>query len=231
MWFKILFIDKVELDRQRLLRDLQREINQLYRDLNERTRQLDEAQSKLQELSATPDENNGSACKNTDQETNEQWRDLRVDFELDEQKDYELCALRSQIAEYQKKLRDAEEAHKQELKSVCEKASATAQYNVNLDYLANGFLPKGKQDLNDSNSSLAEPTEAEYLRNVLYRYMHERETLGRESVTLARVIGTVARFTREQLNAVVAKEEQRNHGWVEGTVQGLISTAASLTSR
>lgn len=30
--------------------------------------------------------------------------------------------------------------------------------------------------------NFAEPTEAEYLRNVLYRYMTERETLGRESV-------------------------------------------------
>jgi len=30
--------------------------------------------------------------------------------------------------------------------------------------------------------NFAEPTEAEYLRNVLYRYMIEREYLGRESV-------------------------------------------------
>ena len=37
----------------------------------------------------------------------------------------------------------------------------------------------------DSMASMlafAEPTEAEYLRNVLYRYMTERETLGREIV-------------------------------------------------
>jgi hypothetical protein len=30
--------------------------------------------------------------------------------------------------------------------------------------------------------NFAEPTEAEYLRNVIYRYMTERENLGRESV-------------------------------------------------
>lgn len=39
--------------------------------------------------------------------------------------------------------------------------------------------------------------------------------------TLARVIATVARFTTEQLNAVVAKEEQRNHSWVGGTVNSV----------
>lgn len=32
--------------------------------------------------------------------------------------------------------------------------------------------------------NFAEPTEAEYLRNVLYRYMTERETLGRESIVI-----------------------------------------------
>lgn len=49
--------------------------------------------------------------------------------------------------------------------------------------------------------------------------------------TLARVIATVARFTREQVNAVVAKEEQRNYGWVGGTVHGLITSATHLSSR
>lgn len=35
---------------------------------------------------------------------------------------------------------------------------------------------------NSENARFAEPTEAEYLRNVLYRYMVERETLGKEIV-------------------------------------------------
>jgi len=59
--------------------------------------------------------------------------------------------------------------------------------------------------------SFAEPTEAEYLRNVLFRYMTERETLGKEIVTLARVIGTVAKFSNDQLNLVLKREESRQH--------------------
>ena len=37
-------------------------------------------------------------------------------------------------------------------------------------------------NFNSENARFAEPTEAEYLRNVLYRYMVERETLGKEIV-------------------------------------------------
>jgi hypothetical protein len=39
----------------------------------------------------------------------------------------------------------------------------------------------------ESLGALIEPTEAEYLRNVLYRYMIERESLGRESIVSAGV--------------------------------------------
>ncbi|CAG9536747.1 unnamed protein product [Cercopithifilaria johnstoni] len=226
---------KVESERHRLLRDLQKEIKQLYHDLNERTQQLDEAQSKLQELSAKKTENDEIANIYTKNghKTDGQTEHLRTNSDLIEQTDYEeLCALREQVAEYKKQLKNTEEAYKKELTLLCGKASCIEQFNViGLESITNGSIVRNKEDLSDSSSVFAEPTEAEYLRNVLYRYMNERETLGKESVTLARVIATVARFTHEQVNAVVAKEEQRNHGWVGGTVQGLISSAANLSSR
>uniref|UniRef100_A0A0R3S3E8 GRIP domain-containing protein n=1 Tax=Elaeophora elaphi TaxID=1147741 RepID=A0A0R3S3E8_9BILA len=225
---------KVESERHRLLRDLQKEIKQLYHDLNERTQQLDEAQSKLQELSAKKAENeSGDICAENVQITDGQVEHLRTSSDLIERTDYEeLCALRKQVAEYQKELENTKEAHKKELILLCGKASSSEQFNViGLESITNGSILRKKENLSDSGVVFAEPTEAEYLRNVLYRYMNERETLGRESVTLARVIATVARFTHEQVNEVVAKEEQRNHGWVGGTVQGLISSAANLSSR
>uniref|UniRef100_A0A183GK27 protein-histidine N-methyltransferase n=1 Tax=Heligmosomoides polygyrus TaxID=6339 RepID=A0A183GK27_HELPZ len=55
----------------------------------------------------------------------------------------------------------------------------------------------------------ADPAEAEYLKNVLYRYMYSRENLGKEAVTLARVIGTVAKFSKSEMDNVITREESR----------------------
>ncbi|MCP9259499.1 hypothetical protein DINM_002442 [Dirofilaria immitis] len=191
---------------------------QLYHDLNERTQQLNEAKSKLQELSAKKLE----IVKLM----------IFVTSQMDKAKDYEeLCTLREQVMNYQKQLGNTKRTYEKEMTLICEKACCTEFIDMSLESVTNGSLSRGREDLNDNNLVFVEPTEAKYLRNVLYRYMNERETLGKESVTLARVIATVARFTHEQVNAVVAKEEQRNHGWVGGTVQGLISSAANLSPR
>uniref|UniRef100_A0A915EE39 GRIP domain-containing protein n=1 Tax=Ditylenchus dipsaci TaxID=166011 RepID=A0A915EE39_9BILA len=80
------------------------------------------------------------------------------------------------------------------------------------------------------NYQFAKPTEAEYLKNVLYRYMAERETLGKEIVTIAKVIGTVAKFTNEQLDLVIKKEEARHQTWlgVNGSMGILRSTKLNI---
>ena len=52
--------------------------------------------------------------------------------------------------------------------------------------------------------SLEEATEYEYLRNILYQYM-----LGKEPITLAKVLATVVKFTPEQLNNIVIHEEKK----------------------
>ncbi|KAM3723491.1 Golgin subfamily A member [Dirofilaria immitis] len=204
---------KIESERHRLLRDLQKEIKQLYHDLNERTQQLNEAKSKLQELSAKKARNSeiDDICHKSDGQS----KSLRSNSDLTEQTDYEeLCTLREQVMNYQKQLGNTKRTYEKEMTLICEKACCTEFIDMSLESVTNGSLSRGREDLNDNNLVFVEPTEAKYLRNVLYRYMNERETLGKESVTLARVIATVARFTHEQVNAVVAKEEQRNHGWV-----------------
>ena len=55
------------------------------------------------------------------------------------------------------------------------------------------------------NYSLEEATEFEYLKNVLYQYM-----LGKESLTLARVLATVVKFSPDELKEVVKHEEKKH---------------------
>ena len=52
--------------------------------------------------------------------------------------------------------------------------------------------------------SLEEATEYEYLKNILYQYM-----LGKESLTLAKVLATVVKFTPEQMDNIVSNEEKK----------------------
>ena len=52
--------------------------------------------------------------------------------------------------------------------------------------------------------SLEESTEFEYLKNVLYQYM-----LGKESLTLARVLATVVKFSPEEINNIIRHEESK----------------------
>ena len=52
--------------------------------------------------------------------------------------------------------------------------------------------------------SLEEATEYEYLRNILYQYM-----LGKEPLTLAKVLATVVKFSPEQMDNIVLHEEKK----------------------
>uniref|UniRef100_A0A5S6PYJ3 GRIP domain-containing protein n=1 Tax=Trichuris muris TaxID=70415 RepID=A0A5S6PYJ3_TRIMR len=75
-----------------------------------------------------------------------------------------------------------------------------------------GYLDQERKrfDSVDFHPLFAEPTEAEYLKNILYRYMTERESLGRESVTLAKAIAAVVKFSPSQTRLVLLKEESRS---------------------
>ena len=52
--------------------------------------------------------------------------------------------------------------------------------------------------------SIEEATEYEYLKNILYQYM-----LGKEPLTLAKVLATVVKFTPEQRENIVVHEEKK----------------------
>lgn len=63
---------------------------------------------------------------------------------------------------------------------------------------------------NDYNGPLLrEPTELEYLKNILYEYM-----MGRETKTLAKVIATVVQFTEDQTSKILAQEDLRSTTWI-----------------
>ncbi|KRY32971.1 Golgin subfamily A member 4 [Trichinella spiralis] len=72
-------------------------------------------------------------------------------------------------------------------------------------------LQRNRFDSADSHPLFAEPTEAEYLKNILFRYMVQRESLGKECVTLAKAIAAVVKFSPMQTKEILTKEESRNN--------------------
>ena len=53
--------------------------------------------------------------------------------------------------------------------------------------------------------SIEDANEYEYLKNVLYQYM-----LGKEGLTLARVLATVVKFSPDEINEVLKHEEKKH---------------------
>ncbi|KAK7500793.1 hypothetical protein BaRGS_00008037 [Batillaria attramentaria] len=68
--------------------------------------------------------------------------------------------------------------------------------------------PDGSLLSHEDSALLREPTELEYLKNILYEYM-----MGKETQTLAKVIATVVRFSDEQTRNVMDKAASRSTIW------------------
>ncbi|KRZ10985.1 Golgin subfamily A member 4 [Trichinella zimbabwensis] len=84
-------------------------------------------------------------------------------------------------------------------------------------------LQRNRFDSADSHPLFAEPTEAEYLKNILFRYMVQRESLGKECVTLAKAIAAVVKFSPMQTKEILTKEESRNSSWLQQLQQQQIT--------
>ncbi|VDM39214.1 unnamed protein product [Toxocara canis] len=228
---------KADGDRQRMLRDLQKEIKQLYHDLNERTEQLTEANTKIESLAsqtAVEEETMQKRMLVNYAEENRK-RKSSADDEVDEMDVEELHELRQRVLQYKKEVAEMKEAHRIELAAAKKEALQTVRNSDTPNKnLSNGTITVdvssaqkhmsqkvNRQNSYDLSPSFAEPTEAEVSPSDYLKVFSDFETL-------ARVIGTVAKFSREQLDAVVAKEEERNHSWYGGTmstVQGLMGSA------
>ncbi|XP_076361936.1 uncharacterized protein LOC143252930 isoform X2 [Tachypleus tridentatus] len=60
------------------------------------------------------------------------------------------------------------------------------------------------KNLSQTSLNLPEPTEYEYLRNILFEYM-----MGKEPLILAKVISAVLRFSEDQTQQILTREEAR----------------------
>ncbi|CAI4228889.1 unnamed protein product [Auanema sp. JU1783] len=188
---------KQDSDSKKVIRELQKEVKQLYMELNEKTEAFDKLRAEKEVA------NSDTAVL---KHVNTQQKSVEKDYMYEE----ELENMRKRLNDSHKEidlLRERNEMLQRNVDSN-NKSSSPAMISVNGDKRSMGYEELG----------FAHSAEAEYLKNVLYRYMAERETLGKECVTLARVIGTVAKFDKHQLDVVLSKEESRVATWVEGTV-------------
>ncbi|KAK0417283.1 hypothetical protein QR680_012920 [Steinernema hermaphroditum] len=222
---------KADTDRQRMVRDLQKEIKQLYQDLNEKTAALDAANVRIQEMEENCTEKVESAERALRHSSIE---DALTHEAVDQE---ELQSMRDRLCQYQKEMAELREKLSREANKGVTNDGRKSPYNgatttavMDMHNMNRHASTVSVNNYSDPNLSFAEPTEAEYLRNVLYRYMNERETLGKEIVTLTKVIGTVAKFSKDQLDSVVRKEEARNQGWYGGTVHTVQSVIGHATS-
>ncbi|XGW16166.1 hypothetical protein V3C99_001537 [Haemonchus contortus] len=196
---------KQDTDNKKAVRELQREVRQLYVELNEKTDALDVARSRISELESNPSKSGEEvAIQSQIHEDN-----VSPNYGHEE----ELESMRRKLKECHSEIDRLQETntHLQRLvEHPNQEPNSPAVVSVKRSSLYDGM-------------GFADPAEAEYLKNVLYRYMYSRENLGKEAVTLARVIGTVARFSKSEMDNVVTKEESRVAGWVGGTVSHVLT--------
>lgn len=233
---------KVDCDQKRMIKELQKEVKQLYQELNKTSSANDALNEEIKKLKQYGSSGEDCATIATVSNTNNEVGD-KDDYKVKKSGfdviDYEeLNVLREKVLNYQAKLFDLEEKYTKEtatLKEEIKKNNLTRSVENNT--LANALEIKSiNHSVNKSsnqfttaeNYTFAEPTEAEYLRNILYRYMYERETLGRGNVTLAKVIATVAKFSPEQMEAVLNKEEARHLSWIQVAESSSSSAVKSL---
>lgn len=84
--------------------------------------------------------------------------------------------------------------------------NAPARLSISESNHVSGAIKGGQNSRQYSmpSYSLEEATEYEYLRNILYQYM-----LGKEPLTLAKVLATVVKFTPAQMENIVEHEEKK----------------------
>uniref|UniRef100_A0A0N4Z2R9 GRIP domain-containing protein n=1 Tax=Parastrongyloides trichosuri TaxID=131310 RepID=A0A0N4Z2R9_PARTI len=234
---------KVDGDQKRMIKELQKEVKQLYQELNKTSSLNDSLNEEIKKLKQIDNNSEGGITKTvtsnvfSDFGSGDDGKIVRRNFDAI---DYEeLNVLREKVLNYHSKIISLEEKYDKDtsfLKDEIKRLNLSISTENNT--LANALEIKSinhsikkspnHQYISAENYTFAEPTEAEYLRNILYRYMYERETLGKDNVTLAKVIATVAKFTPQQMEAVLNKEEARHLSWIQGT---LLSGTTSITQK
>jgi chromosome segregation ATPase len=193
----------------RKMKALEKEMRDMYTTLEEKNTQFFQANEKIKELEKALEE--AESKEDKDESINE-------------------SIYQEEIDELQKELKEMTEENKKLQIELDKKTKETNNIEAALEMRSVANQMKAAPppspnpiQFNSENATFAEPTEAEYLRNVLYRYMVERETLGKEIVTLAKVICQVLKFSPTEQSAVLQKEESRtHHGWYGDTVGSVL---------
>jgi len=193
----------------RKVKTLERELREVCETLEKKNAEAAKADQKIKELEE-------QLREAMEKEKNEEFvDDSGFDAMIDQE---ELASLKVQVENLKKE--------NEKLQAEIEKLSKKPIINDSVEAALEmrSVIPKTKppppvdHQFISETATFAEPTEAEYLRNVLYRYMVERETLGKEIMTLAKVICKVLKFSPSESSVVLQKEEARTHGWIEDTV-------------
>uniref|UniRef100_A0AC34QJS5 GRIP domain-containing protein n=1 Tax=Panagrolaimus sp. JU765 TaxID=591449 RepID=A0AC34QJS5_9BILA len=197
----------------RKLKTLERELRDVCETLDKKNVEINLSNQKIKELEEQLHEAN-----ERDRNGNGFVDDSGFDALLDQE---ELASLRVQVEELKSENKKLEEQVDDLTKKKTNQMNDSLEAALEMRSVVQPTkLPPPQNDhhFNSETARFAEPTEAEYLRNVLYRYMVERETLGREIVTLAKVICQVLKFSPSESTTVLQREEARTHGWIGDTV-------------
>nr|CAD2186396.1 unnamed protein product [Meloidogyne enterolobii] len=199
-----------EKAKQKAIADMKSEIKHLYDSINEKDCELASTHADISKLREELDKLRLELDKHINSESGQQQQKQRSKGSYDDDGVVDL----DEYVDLKRRFIEQEEELIR-LKSMTQNGVKKDPPNIRRD--SNRSFQVGGSDL----LNFAEPTEAEYLRNVLYRYMIEREYLGRESVTLAKVICTVCKFPPEQRNLVLRREEARCQRWLPGSIHAL----------
>ncbi|CAK5078684.1 unnamed protein product [Meloidogyne enterolobii] len=199
-----------EKAKQKAIADMKSEIKHLYDSINEKDCELASTHADISKLNEELDKLRSELDKHNNSESGHQQQKQRSKGSYDDDGVVDL----DEYVDLKRRFIEQEEELIR-LKSMTKNGVKKDPPNIRRD--SNRSFQVGGSDL----LNFAEPTEAEYLRNVLYRYMIEREYLGRESVTLAKVICTVCKFPPEQRNLVLRREEARCQRWLPGSIHAL----------
>ncbi|CAK5073821.1 unnamed protein product [Meloidogyne enterolobii] len=199
-----------EKAKQKAIADMKSEIKHLYDSINGKDCELASTHADISKLNEELDKLRSELDKHNNSESGQQQQKQRSKGSYDDDGVVDL----DEYVDLKRRFIEQEEELIR-LKSMTQNGVKKDPPNIRRD--SNRSFQVGGSDL----LNFAEPTEAEYLRNVLYRYMIEREYLGRESVTLAKVICTVCKFPPEQRNLVLRREEARCQRWLPGSIHAL----------
>lgn len=170
-------MDQYDNIESKLVSDHKKLINQMENEISEKNAALEEVHEYYQQR-----------MKNKDNEL----KHLHEQLTSSDKNNYQINALQNSILQYH----EENSRLKEIINSRIDKTGGDNKSSANSDLETCAIL----------GVHLPQPTEYEYLRNILFEFM-----MGREPLTLAKVIAAVMRFSNEQTDQIIRKQEALQH--------------------